>query len=158
MTVFLFAAVDDVQTASSSSANTIGFLQPAPFSNPPSGTPTPSAPPAGYANVWEDDRLNPNRGPQAYVAKASQPVATPTADGTLQNRYVQVGTYSVSSNAQAAAQVLLALGMSPRIGKVVMSGQEHLVVVAGPFDGQAALMNALNSARSAGFSDAFLRR
>jgi hypothetical protein len=165
----------------------------------PSATPAPAAPafgsgyglpvqpgagrvyiPAGYRPAWDDDRLNPNRGPQTALGDAQMaalwtddlpmrpvagagavistrgviappPAPTPQATGA---RYVQVGVFGNPANATAAANKLAGLGLPGRIGKTA-SGQS--VVLAGPFTDAGALQNALSVARRNGFSDAFTR-
>ncbi len=51
------------------------FRRRVPVSNPAAGTPAPAAPVAGYAPVWTDGRLNPNRGLQAPVVYVSYAVS-----------------------------------------------------------------------------------
>lgn len=152
--------------------------------------------PSGYRPAWDDDRLNPNRGPQAaygdqqmaatwditkvpmreanpvpargLVAEpggggvrlfTKSPSAVPAAVAqspvpAAAKRYVQVGAFNVAANAQRAAARLQALGLP---GRVVQTRSGRTVVVAGPYDSATALSNALATARSGGFSDAFLR-
>jgi hypothetical protein len=152
--------------------------------------------PSGYRPAFGDDRLNPNRGPQAAYgdqqmaatwdtskvpmreanpAPARGLIAQPDAGGVTlftkspsavptavaqspapaaAKRYVQVGAFNVAANAQRAAARLQALGLP---GRVVQTRSGRTVVVAGPYDSATALGNALATARSGGFSDAFLR-
>lgn len=139
----------------------------APFSNPPATAPRAPAPPPGYEVVWNDGRLNPNRGltgasaapaTSAFVSTrsvapeaAAQPVAT--AD-----RYVQVGTFAQADNANRAAQVLIGLGLPARMGTVTRGGMQYQVVLAGPFETASGLAGALQMAQAGGFADAFTRR
>lgn len=132
--------------------------------------------PAGYRPAWEDDRLNPNRGPRSALGDA-QMAATWTDDLPMRRaegagavistkgaaapapvataaRYVQVGVFANPANATAAANRLAGLGLPGRIGKTA-SGMS--VVLAGPFTDAGALQSALATARRGGFSDAFAR-
>ncbi len=132
--------------------------------------------PAGYRPAWDDDRLNPNRGPRTALGDA-QMAATWTdelpmrrAEGTgavistkgvaapapvaTAARYVQVGVFANPANATAAANRLAGIGLPGRIGKTA-SGMS--VVLAGPFNDAGALQSALATARRNGFSDAFAR-
>ncbi|WP_165929156.1 SPOR domain-containing protein [Shimia isoporae] len=72
--------------------------------------------------------------------------------------YVQVATFTEASAAQGTAKQVRKLGMPVRIGKYERAGTEHRMVLAGPFADQAAAEKALLKARSAGYSDAFLRK
>ncbi len=151
--------------ASTSSALALGG---APFSNPPATAPRAPAPPPGYEVVWDDGRLNPNRGltgaaaaapaTNAYVSTSSvapQPAAQPAA---TVDRYVQVGTFAQAANADRAAQVLIGLGLPARMGTVTRGGVQYQVVLAGPFETASALAGALQMAQAGGFADAFTRR
>lgn len=136
-----------------------------PASNPPAGTPTPSAPPTGYKQVWDDGRVNPQRGlSQVQVRTAAKQVQVSTRTApqpqvqATTHRYVQVGTYSDPANARAAAARLQALGLPVGLGTVTRNGRALQVVAAGPFDSANGLTGALAQVRAAGFSDAFTRR
>lgn len=87
-----------------------------------------------------------SQGGGLSVSSKSAPVA---AGG----RYVQVGSFGVPANAAGAAARLAAAGLP------VARGQSRglVVVMAGPFATQADVASALQSARAAGFSDAFVR-
>lgn len=91
-----------------------------------------------------------SKSPSAVPAAVAQSPAAPA----LTKRYVQVGAFNVAANAERAAARLQALGLP---GRVVQTRSGRTVVVAGPYDNASALRNALASARSGGFSDAFLR-
>lgn len=166
-TVSRAAPMASAQTHQSNRAPVGGWFAPPPLSNPPAATPHRATPPEGYESAWDDGRLNPNRGPQLVrnVHSSARAVApTQTAPDEQQpqvaasHRYVQVGTFANPANAEAAAQRLIALGLPARRGTVTRNGQELTVIVAGPFASQSALGSALSTVRSAGYSDAFLRR
>ncbi|NVO28319.1 SPOR domain-containing protein [Donghicola sp. C2-DW-16] len=136
-------------------------------------------PPAGYKQVWKDDRLNPYRGPRTaegnvqsdqvwdtqtprslrpgaeaqrvavVTPQATAPVTTSAGIGS----YVQVGTFSVNGNAQRTAQRFQSAGYPVRL-LTTRSGQQ--IVLVGAANG-AGLQQTLNAARKAGFSDAFIR-
>lgn len=84
--------------------------------------------------------------------KAVTPKAAPAG------QYVQVGTFAVPDNAQAAAQRILRAGLPARIGKMRRGGKSYQVVLAGPFASSAALSKGLQQSRAAGFGDAFVRK
>lgn len=147
--------------ASSSKALVLGAAPP--FSNPPAGTPVPAAPPEGYAAVWDDGRVNPNRGLPAHRVAALQAQATHTSAKAVAPvasaaRYVQVGSFADPSNAQALAHQFAASGISANIGRLTRSNGAVLnIVLLGPFAQTTDLTRALSAARSSGFSDAFVR-
>lgn len=136
-----------------------------PASNPPAGTPAPSAPPTGYKQVWDDGRVNPQRGlSQVQVRTAAKQVQVSTRTApqpqvqATAHRYVQVGTFSDPANARGAVARLQALGLPVGLGTVTRNGRALQVVAAGPFDSANGLTGALAQVRAAGFSDAFTRR
>ena len=88
------------------------------------------------------------------AARAVAPAAAPAPVAASGYRYVQVGAFSVASNAEAAAARLKALGLP---GKVARTASGRTVVVAGPYADASALRAALAAARQGGFADAFLR-
>lgn len=74
------------------------------------------------------------------------------------HRYVQVGTFGVEENALRTARKLKATGLPVRLGKYTKSGKKYTIVLAGPFGSQSQMDLGLNTARKAGFKDAFLRK
>lgn len=137
------------------------------------------APPAGYKKAWRDDRLNPNRAKGTAEGKAQMARvwtndvpqrAQPGAHRQTGHKaghhhamahaglFVQVGSFGVPSNAARAADRLRAMGMPVQIGHGRVKGKALQIVSAGPFHDQRQADAALSAARSAGFSDAILRR
>jgi cell division septation protein DedD len=117
-----------------------------PASNPTVATDTQITRPAGYENVWNDGRLNPNRGlpkPQAAAPRAK-------ASG---HSFVQVGTFGDHGNAARLGQQLAGLGLPAH----VLNRGQMKMVVTGPFSDASALRNALATVRNLGFSDAYTR-
>ncbi|APX13652.1 hypothetical protein BWR18_03045 [Tateyamaria omphalii] len=102
------------------------------------------------------------RSAPAPVVKAPARTAPKAAgkapSATTQGRYVQVGTFGVPANAQAAAQRIARAGLPARIGRVTRGGKSYQVVLAGPFASSTDLSRGLQSSRAAGFSDAFVRK
>lgn len=80
-------------------------------------------------------------------------MAAPVASGA---RYVQVGTFGVAGNAEAAKARLRALGLPVSSARITRSGKPMTIVYAGPMPGGDAGA-ALGSVRAAGFGDAILR-
>ena len=87
--------------------------------------------------------------------KRAAPRAAPKATGP--GRYVQVGAYGQPANAQAAVQRIINAGLPARTNKITRAGKTIQVVLAGPFTSSAALNSGLQTSRSVGFSDAFVR-
>ena len=117
----------------------------------------PLAPPPGYEAVWDDGRLNPNRGlpaAQSAVNVSAMNVPQPVAAG---HRFVQVGTFADPANAERTAARLQAMGLPVGFANITRNGTAMRIVAAGPFGDAASLQAALQAARSAGFSDAFTR-
>ena len=134
---------------------------------PPVAVPQPPvavSPPAGYRAVWDDGRLNPNRGlPEGNAQGVAAPVTTrisamnlpqPVAIG---HRFVQVGTFADPANADRTAARLQAIGLPIGFANITRNGTAMRIVAAGPFADATSLQAALQAARAAGFSDAFTR-
>ena len=150
-----------------------------------SGPVTAAAPirvPEGYQPAWDDDRLNPDRGPRTATgdaqmarvfdtSKVPMPAAEETpavraAVGTRQTgaaapalwvapgaRWVQVGAFGVSSNAKRAIGTLQGLGYTAATSRT-RSGLT--LVLAGPFASTAELKRALQTLRGI-YPDAYTR-
>jgi hypothetical protein len=86
--------------------------------------------------------------------KANKPAKAAQVAG---KRYVQIGTYRSSANAQKAAQQIARMGMPARIGKHRKNGKRYMTVQAGPFNGSHAMQGAMKKLRGAGYRDAFAR-
>lgn len=153
---------------------------PPPLSNPRFALAEPQTP-DGFRQVWDDGRLNPNRGlpSQRTVRYATQPIEqqqeaaaprvssrvapqpsrqTQPAEQISGHRYVQVGTYADRGTAQGVAQALRSRGLPMRIGVFQQDGRELRIVLAGPFGSESQLQQGLRSVRGAGYGSAFTRR
>ena len=86
----------------------------------------------------------------AAVVPKSGPSVAPAVP--LARRYVQIGAFSVPANAERALDRLQSLGLPAAVSR----GQLD-VVMAGPFADTQAIRAALTAARSAGYTDAFIR-
>ncbi|WP_299655972.1 SPOR domain-containing protein [uncultured Tateyamaria sp.] len=102
------------------------------------------------------------RQPVVSTRSAPKPVVKTaprkSPEATTKGQYVQVGTFGVPANAQAAAQRVARAGLPARIGKVKRGGKSYQIVLAGPFASSADLSNGLQRSRAVGFSDAFVRK
>lgn len=95
---------------------------------------------------------------KSVPAAAAVPVARaqPAAQAPA-GRFVQVGTFGVASNADAARARLRSLGLPVASAQVVQGGRHMQIVYAGPFNATDAARAALGKARGAGFGDAVIR-
>ncbi len=72
-------------------------------------------------------------------------------------RFVQVGTFRVSENAQRVARQIARMGLPARIGQYRKGGKTYMFVQAGPFAKTDQLNQAVKRVQQAGFGDAFVR-
>lgn len=144
-----------------------------PFSNPlPATVP---APPKGYVAVWDDGRLNPQRGyaaaassapavqvaaaavqiitPDVQISTKTAPVAAPDAAG---GSLIQVASFGVAANAARVLASLEAAGLPTQTQTVQRSGKTLTIVMVGPLQG-GDVSEALGTVRANGFADAFVR-
>lgn len=128
-----------------------------PASNPVPA-PVPAAPAPGYQAVFDDGRVNPQRG----IPAANAPTPTVSTMSAPQvasgHRFVQVGTFGNAGNAERTAARLRAAGLPVSFANTTRNGQALRIVAAGPFSSGSEVQRALQVARSMGFSDAYSRR
>ncbi len=143
-------------TVSTSPTQPLFGAGPVPASNAASSVPQV---PQGYARVWDDGRINPQRGlPKTQVvarvsSRAAVPVAVQAPAAASGHRYVQVGSFGDPANAARLIARLQAAGLP-----VASAKSESLkVIAAGPFRSAGDLNRALGIVRGMGFSDAYLR-
>ncbi len=151
----------------------------------PASNPAPEAvreqviqPPAGYTRVWDDNRINQNRGlrritreqaiseglvpaPATAARASSRSVAPATvrapAAAASTHRYVQVGSFGDAANANRLAGQFQARGWPVTFSNGTLGGKAVKIVILGPFTQPAQLQTGLQAARTAGFGDAFTR-
>ncbi|ARC89382.1 SPOR domain-containing protein [Rhodovulum sp. MB263] len=130
--------------------------------------------PPGYREVWEDDRLNPLRGPRTEwgdaqmrsvwteqvpqrlvdpgrrkAVSAVAPVAGASASG---RRYIQVGAFPESDAAAEAVADLRRLGLPARQGRVMADGALVTIIFAGPFGDRDSMGRARGALIGAGYA------
>ncbi|WP_157792001.1 SPOR domain-containing protein [Pseudorhodobacter sp. MZDSW-24AT] len=93
--------------------------------------------------------------PKVHASSKAVPSAAPVGEGG--RAYVQVGTFGEPANAEGAFATLSRLGLPVARGEAARNGKALQIVMAGPFASNAEAQAALAAARSAGFSDAFIR-
>ncbi len=148
-----------VDCGGSAPSKAAGLAYGAPFSNPSPAT-EPSAPPPGYVSVWDDGRLNPQRGYAAkpvvsvvQVSTKTSPISGPDASS---GSHIQVASFGVAANAVRVVASLEAAGLPVQTQTVNRGGADLTLVLVGPLQG-GAVARALATVRTAGFADAFVR-
>ncbi|MEL6463823.1 MAG: SPOR domain-containing protein [Pseudomonadota bacterium] len=109
----------------------------------------------GRVTLIRQDGQTVKRVQRKSRVKARAPAVT---KATVTGRYVQIGTFGVADNAQAAAQSIVRAGLPARIGKIKRNGKSYQIVLAGPFASFEELSNGLQQSRAVGFRDAFVRK
>lgn len=99
--------------------------------------------------------LAPAAAPVAVSTKGQAPAASAAP---ASHRYVQLGAFSDPEHARRTAQQIANSGLPARMGDITRDGTAYTLVLAGPFDTQAALENGMNRVRGMGFAEAVLRR
>ncbi|MEP1537217.1 SPOR domain-containing protein [Pseudophaeobacter sp.] len=73
-------------------------------------------------------------------------------------RYVQVGAFANPENANRAAHLLKGNGLTVRLVRAGPSGKPLKLVLAGPFQSDLDAREAVKTAQTVGFHDAFIRK
>jgi cell division septation protein DedD len=136
---------------------------PAPMSEPSGaivpdkGAPLPEEP-AISAVAPPDEGTEANGGAvrDAPPAAASERPAPQPSPGGL--RFVQVATLASPANVEKSLAIVAELGLPVQQEQVKARGRTLTVIIAGPFDRRADLLEARRALRKAGFTDAFLRK
>ncbi len=102
----------------------------------------------GYREVWDDDRLNKQRG---LNNGSKRVVVSPAGSGAAS--YVQAGSFATQNQAARAANALRRQGLPAKVGV----GRTRSVVLIGPYSDQRSIQNALGRARAAGLSASVVR-
>lgn len=91
------------------------------------------------------------------AAAGSAPSVTSTLPETsLDNPYIQVGTFGVESNAEDAANRMSRAGLVPTVRSEGNSSKPSWRVVVGPAGSRGELQQMLKQVKDAGFSDAYV--
>lgn len=94
------------------------------------------------------------RGASADPAKTALPQVGMIPAGA---RYVQLGTFADTGNADRAAQRVAGLGYPVLRGKDRVNGRPVQFIMAGPFPDRESIVRGLDAIRRAGYRDAFPR-
>ncbi|TCL08253.1 sporulation related protein [Shimia isoporae] len=101
---------------------------------------------------------------ETAAAPAAAPTATPAAQSevapkptstSLSKPYVQIGIFSVESNAQNAAKQMEAAGLTPLIKKTTSGSKTFWRVIVGPATSRSDLKAMIKKVHGTGFTDAY---
>lgn len=93
--------------------------------------------------------------PAAKPAPAPKPVATPKPSSGLSKPYIQLGIFSVKSNASKTAENMRNAGMVPLVKEQSSSGKTFWRVLVGPAGSKSERNTLLKKIKGLGFSDAY---
>lgn len=102
-------------------------------------------------------RSSSNQSGSIVTSSSNRAEAKPQPSRRGGAHYVQVGSFGMAANAQAAISQISRLGLPVARVKQSHKGQALQVILAGPFQDVDQARQALSQARRAGFGDAFLR-
>jgi len=91
----------------------------------------------------------------ASVTPAAPAAATAAPVSSLDHPYLQIGIFSVESNAASTAETLRKAGMVPTIKEGKMSGKAFWRVIVGPATNAAERNTLLEKIKGLGFNDAY---
>ena len=93
--------------------------------------------------------------PAAEPAPAPKPAATPPKTSSLSKPYLQIGIFSVESNAENTAAQMRRAGMVPTIKPGESNGKKFWRVVVGPASTSSERSALLKKIKETGFTDAY---
>ncbi|WP_420569744.1 SPOR domain-containing protein [Thalassovita sp.] len=118
--------------------------------------PDPEAKPDG---MIEEKPLDPIKSAEKAIEKAEAKAtpATPPkrSNAGLEKPYVQIGIFSVESNAKSAAKTMKAAGLKAEIKKQTSKGKTFWRVIVGPAKTAAERTSNLKKIKAKGFGDAY---
>ncbi|KPA20841.1 Sporulation related domain protein [Shimia sp. SK013] len=91
----------------------------------------------------------------APTPAAQSEVAPKPASSSLAKPYVQIGIFSVESNADNAAKQMKAAGLTPLIKKTTSGSKTFWRVIVGPATTKAGLKSMTKTVHGTGFTDAY---
>ncbi|WP_456389440.1 SPOR domain-containing protein [Profundibacter sp.] len=93
--------------------------------------------------------------PVAKPTPAPKPAATPKPPSSLSKPYIQLGIFSVKSNAAKTAENMRKAGMLPLVKEQSSSGKTFWRVLVGPAGSKGERATLLKKIKGLGFSDAY---
>jgi len=97
--------------------------------------------------------------PQQDIFRVSSKAAKTTPKAApLKARYVQLGTYGDATNAKKTITFFQKRGQKVSTRAIKRKGKNYRVIFLGPFQSNTQAQNAMTTAKSAGFQDAFYVR
>jgi cell division protein FtsN len=91
----------------------------------------------------------------APAVSAATPVPSRSAASSLDKPFIQIGIFSVQSNAENTAQSLRQSGMVPTVKSGKMNDKDFWRVIVGPATTSADRAALLNKIKELGFNDAY---
>lgn len=100
------------------------------------------------------------QGPEADSEPAAQPVSAPAPSAKprasdLEKPYIQIGIFSVETNAQNTAQSMRTAGIVPMVKKQTSAGKTFWRVIVGPASNATERAALLKKIKDKGFADAY---
>tara|TARA_R110002126_G_scaffold167330_6_gene315632 strand:+ start:210 stop:1121 length:912 start_codon:yes stop_codon:yes gene_type:complete len=86
---------------------------------------------------------------------AAPPAPAPAKASSLSKPYVQIGIFSVETNANRSANQMRSAGMLPTVKRSEINGKAFWRVVVGPASTKTELTALMKSIKAEGFSDAY---
>lgn len=93
--------------------------------------------------------------PMAKPTAAPKPVAVPKSSSSLTKPFIQIGIFSVESNANKTAENMRKAGMLPIVKKQTSRGKTFWRVLIGPAGSKSERATLLKKIKGVGFSDAY---
>ena len=90
--------------------------------------------------------------------ETAQPAAAPAPkpqNSSLSKPYIQIGIFSVKTNAERTANMMRSAGMVPEVLEQSSSGKAFWRVLVGPAQNKAERSQLLQSVKETGFADAY---
>ena len=109
------------------------------------------------ASAIEEATANTNSGDTvAAAAPSTGPIETaPQAKSRLEKPYVQIGIFSVETNADKTSKLLSDAGVLPTVKKSTTNGKDYWRVIVGPALSSSERSAMLKKVKGLGFGDAY---
>jgi cell division septation protein DedD len=92
---------------------------------------------------------------ETALEAAPAPAAAPVLASSLAKPFVQIGIFSVETNANNTATAMRTAGMIPTVKQQSLNGKTFWRVIVGPAQSKSELAQLIKTVQSQGFSDAY---